>query len=137
MLGRIEAPTLILQGTVDTLFTLQESIDNFAELERTTDVPLRRMWFCGGHGVCRTGEEPEGQVEDRVIAWMDRWLKDERGANVGPPFEWLANDARWRSAEHFPLVQTDALRGSGAGLPDRPPAERVILERSLPRCGLG
>ncbi|HEV2752762.1 MAG TPA: CocE/NonD family hydrolase [Solirubrobacteraceae bacterium] len=115
LLGRIEAPALIVQGTVDTLFTLQEAVDNFAALDRETDVPLRMMWFCGGHGACRTGTGEPGRVERRVIAWLDRWLRDDRSADVGPRFEWLADDARWRTAANFPIPRTGALRGSGAG----------------------
>ena len=39
-------------GTVDTLFTLEEAIDNFRVL-RSNGVPTRMMWFCGGHGICQ------------------------------------------------------------------------------------
>ncbi len=115
LLARIEAPTLIVQGTADTLFTLQEAADNFAALDRETDVPLRMMWFCGGHGACRTGTGEPQRVERRVIAWLDRWLRDDRSADVGPRFEWLADDARWRTAANFPIPRSGALRGSGAG----------------------
>jgi len=115
LLERLRVPTLIVQGTVDTLFTLQEASDNFTTLDRATGVPLRMMWFCGGHGACRTGTGEPGRVERRVIAWLDRWLKDDRSADVGPRFEWLADDARWRSAANFPIPRTGALRGRGAG----------------------
>ena len=44
-------PTLLLQGTADTLFTTAEAIRNYEILDRH-DVPLKMMWFCGGHGEC-------------------------------------------------------------------------------------
>ena len=48
MLSRIHIPTLLIQGTVDTLFTLQEAVENYAAL-RANHVPLKMLWFCGGH----------------------------------------------------------------------------------------
>ena len=122
LLQRITAPTLIVQGTVDTLFTPQEAIENFTVLDHETDVPLRMMWFCGGHGGCLTGAGEPGHKDKRVLAWMDRWLKGDQAADVGPRFEWLADDAVWRSADHFPLVRTGALRGEGQGLLPLSPA---------------
>ena len=50
---QITAPTLLIQGTADTLFTLDEAIRNYGIL-RSKRVPTRMIWFCGGHGVCLT-----------------------------------------------------------------------------------
>ena len=49
LLGQINVPTLIIQGTVDNLFTLDEGVRNYAEhrQERCTDgdaLVLRRPW---------------------------------------------------------------------------------------------
>ena len=52
-LRTVHIPTLIVQGTVDTLFTLQEGVDNY-EVLRAAGVPTAMQWFCGGHGVCLT-----------------------------------------------------------------------------------
>ena len=49
LVKRIKVPTLILQGTPDTLFTPSEAIDNYRILRRK-GVPLKMLWFCGGHG---------------------------------------------------------------------------------------
>ncbi len=114
LISRIRVPTLIMQGTVDTLFTLRESAENHALL-RETRVPLKMMWFCGGHGACRTGAGPAGFVDGRVLAWMDRWVKRDARVDTGPAFEWLADDAKWRAADGFQLPRSGALRGSGAG----------------------
>ena len=48
-MDRVRAPALVLHGTVDTLFTLQEAIDNFRVLRGqrradSDDVVLRRPW---------------------------------------------------------------------------------------------
>ena len=55
----IHIPTLIVQGTVDTLFTLQEGVDNY-EILRAAGVPTAMHWFCGGHGVCLTPPGNQG-----------------------------------------------------------------------------
>ena len=44
-------PTLIIQGTVDTLFSLQEGVTNYGILKRD-HVPVKMLWYCGGHGIC-------------------------------------------------------------------------------------
>ena len=54
LLSKVKIPTLITQGTADTLFTLKEAIRNYASL-RSRGVPTKMLWFCGGHGVCLTG----------------------------------------------------------------------------------
>jgi len=52
-LSRVKVPTLILQGTVDDLFTLDEGIENYQALHRQ-GTTVSMAWFCGGHGVCLT-----------------------------------------------------------------------------------
>ena len=59
LVGRVRVPTLIIQGTADTLFTLSESMRNEAILRRN-GVPHKLVWFCGGHGTCLTGAGPPG-----------------------------------------------------------------------------
>ena len=44
---------MILQGTVDDLFTLDEGIANYGALSRQ-GTTVSMAWFCGGHGVCLT-----------------------------------------------------------------------------------
>jgi ABC-2 type transport system ATP-binding protein len=127
LVRRIRVPSLLIQGSVDTLFTLQEAIDN-DRLMRSTGVPLRMMWFCGGHGACLTGTGTPLHVERRVIAWLDRWLKSDRSAGVGPRFEWVADDDQWRSAGRFPLPRLDSLLGRGSGtLPLSPQASGALV----------
>src|SRR4029079_10407141 len=41
----IAVPTLIIQGTVDTLFTLDEGVTNFGLVE-ASGVPVAMLWFC-------------------------------------------------------------------------------------------
>jgi ABC-2 type transport system ATP-binding protein len=53
VLPQITTPTLLLQGTVDTLFPLREAVANYRALS-DSNVPVKMVWFCGGHGVCLT-----------------------------------------------------------------------------------
>ena len=67
LVGRIHVPTLLIQGTADNLFTLQEAVTNYALLRRH-GVPVKMLWFCGGHGVCLTnrGTPADHQGHDRL-----------------------------------------------------------------------
>ena len=71
LVRRIKVPTLILQGTPDTLFTPSEAIDNYRILRRKK-VPVKMLWFCGGHGTCLTGQGTAGYMERRAVAWLER-----------------------------------------------------------------
>ena len=68
------------------------------------------LWFCGGHGACLTGSGEAGHIERAVLAWFARYLKRNTAVATGPRFEWLADDARWRSAPDYPLVKRGSLR---------------------------
>lgn len=114
LVARIRIPTLLVQGTADTLFTLKESMVNHAILKRN-GVPLKMIWFCGGHGVCLTGKGDEGHVEHTVVAWLRRYLARDRSVRTGRPFEWLAQDGVWRSGVRFPLVQKGSMGATGSG----------------------
>jgi ABC-2 type transport system ATP-binding protein len=114
LVDHIRVPTLLVQGTVDTLFTLSEAIRN-AEIIQSHGVPLKMVWFCGGHGACFTGQGEEGRIEKAVVAWMRRYLKRETAVDTGPQFEWLADDARWRSTDVYPPRRGEPLVGQGSG----------------------
>jgi ABC-2 type transport system ATP-binding protein len=87
LVSRIRVPTMLLQGTADTLFTTTEAIRNY-EILHHNGVPLKMMWFCGGHGTCLTGTGPAGHFESRVIAWLRRYVAGvERKSGLGR--KWL------------------------------------------------
>ena len=114
LVKRIKVPTLILQGTPDTLFTPSEAIDNYRILRRK-NIPLKMMWFCGGHGTCSTGEGTPGHLEKRVVSWLKRYVMRKKKVRTGPGFEWLADDAKWRSARAFPPKRGTPIVGEGSG----------------------
>jgi ABC-2 type transport system ATP-binding protein len=112
LVERIRIPTLLVQGTADTLFTLDEATTNFNIL-RANRVPRKMIWFCGGHGACLTDSGPAGWVEQQTIRWFERWLR-HKPVDTGPTFEWIADDGQVRSGGYpLPVQQTPAAQGSG------------------------
>jgi ABC-2 type transport system ATP-binding protein len=112
--ARITAPTLLVQGTVDTLFTLREAVTNDRILHRH-GVPVKMLWFCGGHGVCLTDPGDEMRMRRDTIAWFDRWLKGRGRVSTGPGFEWLDQRGRSWHAPRWPPAGAGSLTGSGSG----------------------
>jgi ABC-2 type transport system ATP-binding protein len=142
LVERVHVPTLIMQGTVDTLFPLDEGVTNFDDIgdnswraatirakrkkhgrhrkRRVTtpaqNVPVKMIWFCGGHGVCLTGAGPGSDyLDQRQVAWFDRYLRGRQSADTGPKFAWIADDAQLRSSDAYPLKPTGRLSASGSG----------------------
>jgi ABC-2 type transport system ATP-binding protein len=121
LVSQIRVPTLLVQGTADTLFTPSEAIRNF-EVLKAGGVPVHMLWFCGGHGVCLT-QGDNSRVEARVVGWLRRWLMDDHAADSDPPFEWLADDGQWRSAPDWPLSPGPAMTAQGSGTLTFSPAD--------------
>lgn len=114
LIDRVRVPTLIVQGTVDTLFTLQEGIDNYLAL-KANGVPVRMVWFCGGHGICTFSQGPGVSfVEKAVVSWLSRHLAG-RDVATGPRFQWIADDGAVRSSADYPMAARPPLRGIGDG----------------------
>ena len=113
LVERIRIPTFLIQGTVDTLFTLDEATTNYGLLRR--NVPVKMLWFCGGHGSCLTDAGDTAKIERRTLAWLARYLKGDRTADTGPRFEWLDQDGRSYAASDWPPVANGALTATGSG----------------------
>jgi ABC-2 type transport system ATP-binding protein len=113
-IDRIEAPTLFVHGTTDTLFTLDEAITNFRSL-RERDVPTKMLWFCGGHGTCLTeGGEPAA-VGEASFAWLDRYVKKDESVDTGPVVDLIDQQgARWTGDDYPPSAGTP-LTADGTG----------------------
>jgi ABC-2 type transport system ATP-binding protein len=121
LLSRIKVPTLIIQGTVDTLFTLDEADANFRALEKQ-GIPLKMMFFCGGHGVCMTESDSVSPLfgdselaQQRRLEWFDRYLRDRRKVDTGPAFEWIDELGAFHTSERYPPQASGSLIGTGSG----------------------
>lgn len=114
LVDRVEVPTLFVQGTVDTLFTLDEGIENYESLRRR-NVPTAMIWFCGGHGTCLTDEGDTTNVNDRSFAWLDRYLNGNESVATGPRFDLVdQTGARWTGPD-YPPKAADPIRATGSG----------------------
>jgi ABC-2 type transport system ATP-binding protein len=114
VLSRIHIPTLLIQGTVDTLFTLREAVENYTAL-RAGGVPIKMLWFCGGHGVCLTNPGATGRIQRDVLSWLARYLKADARVKTGPGFEWLDQRGRSYSAPSYPPRSGRPLVAGGFG----------------------
>src|SRR6185369_11532311 len=74
VLGNIKAPTLLIQGEVDSLFPLSEADANARGIA-ANGTPVRVAWFTGGHD---GGSGPQSEVDRlRYLTgqWLDHYLK--------------------------------------------------------------
>jgi ABC-2 type transport system ATP-binding protein len=138
--ARVHVPTLILQGTVDTLFPLDEAAVNYREVSRN-HVPVKMVWFCGGHGVCLTDPGDTTVVERETLTWLDRYVKGER-VSTGPGFEWVDQLGTWHTARTYRPHHTgvsahgagtlslSAAGGSGPGPAQLGPYASVVATRA-------
>lgn len=137
LMARVRVPTLIVQGTVDTLFTLQEGVDNYRIL-RAMHVPTSMVWFCGGHGACLTPAGDQQLPTTAALAWLDRYVKREAAVTVGPGFRFVDQNGQNYAESAYPLPPEQPLTATGQGtlalvatggagpLTDLPPATQVI-----------
>jgi ABC-2 type transport system ATP-binding protein len=104
-----DIPTLLEQGTVDTLFNLNDAWNNYLLMKRHhPTLPVKLIAFCGGHVSCPTGAAPTGAGysdtasksspfgagesagtfdENQAIDWFNHYLRGQRISSataVGP-----------------------------------------------------
>ena len=102
---KITVPTLLIQGTVDTIFSLQEA-DDTAQILIANGVPTKVVWFCGGHGVCAHNliDFSDGSlIEKRTLEWLNRYVKGDLSVPTGPQFEWVDQRGQWHSSNTYPV----------------------------------
>lgn len=114
LVADIAVPTLIVQGTVDTLFTLDEGVANYTIL-RDRGVPVSMLWFCGGHGTCLTEAGDTARAGAATRAWLDRWVRGDETADLGARFEFVDQLGTSFTADDYPPATGTALDAEGAG----------------------
>ena len=101
LVDQVRVPTLLIQGTVDTLFTLEEALTNLEILE-SNGVPSAMLWFCGGHGICLTDEGDPERVSTATLAWLDRWVEGDESVDTGPRIDLIVQTGDRYTAAAFP-----------------------------------
>jgi ABC-2 type transport system ATP-binding protein len=114
LIDQVRVPTLLVQGTVDTLFTPDEAILNYGILSGN-DVPVKMLWFCGGHGVCLTDEGDAQRVTEASFAWLERWVKGDTAVDTGPVIDVIDQDGTAWTGDTWPPEPGDALTAEGTG----------------------
>jgi ABC-2 type transport system ATP-binding protein len=85
-LDRIKAPTLLVQGAVDSLFPLSEADANARGIA-ATGTPVRVAWFTGGHDGGAGPTSDSDRVKYLTVQWLDHYVKGE-GDAPGDDFTW-------------------------------------------------
>ncbi|GAA3722118.1 hypothetical protein GCM10023082_19860 [Streptomyces tremellae] len=120
---RIDVPALIVQGQTDSLFPLGQA-DAMAQALRRNGAPVAVDWSAGGHD---GGDQETDRTQARVASWFDRYLKQDKGADVGPAFRVSrtggidstdgAAQLRAATADRYPGLGGDPVRVPLAGGP--------------------
>jgi ABC-2 type transport system ATP-binding protein len=120
VLSRVKIPTFVTQGTADILFPLSQAIRNYRTL-KANGVPVKMLWYCGGHGSCLDNPGSDGdnalRVERESLAWLARYLRGDKAVDSGAGFEWVSQDGVWHTAAAFPLLSAKRkLTATGSGM---------------------
>ncbi|MDQ1509059.1 MAG: type transport system ATP-binding protein, partial [Actinomycetota bacterium] len=115
LVTRINIPTLIVQGTIDNLFTLDEGIQNYRIL-RDRGVPTAMMWFCGGHGVCLTNPGNPTRVQAALINWLDRYVKQDAKVDTGPRFDFVDQNGTRYISDDYPVAAGSPVTADDRGI---------------------
>ncbi|MFI6518680.1 alpha/beta hydrolase family protein [Spirillospora sp. NPDC050679] len=110
----LKIPTLVIQGTVDTLFPLREAVETYRTVKRN-GAPAKMIWYCGGHGSCNTKAGPEDHVAKATLAWFGRHLRGDRSVGTGPEFEYVDQDGVYRGAASYPPPALGPLKARRSG----------------------
>jgi ABC-2 type transport system ATP-binding protein len=121
LVSQIKAPTLLIQGTADVLVPLNEAMLN-AQLLSANGVPVKMIWFCGGHGVCLDPVDRAAEANSILadqLAWLDQYVKENgTPADNIPRFQWIDQLGNFYSSDVMPFeagFQGEPVTASGAG----------------------
>ncbi len=133
VLDRIEAPTLLIQGTQDSLFGLGQADANARGIA-ATGTPVKVIWFAGGHD-SQSSDRVTENLREQVAGWFDYHLRDDgdplRGEDPGTGFEFPAPTGLGSGLNVQGGSQT-IVADAYPGLDGGDPAERTGLTVSGP-----
>ena len=126
VLGRITAPTLLVQGEADSLFPLSEGDANARGIA-ANGTPVKVVWYGGGHD---GGLDETDRLRELVRDWFGHYLKKD-GSPADTRFEVTVPAATISSADSNPAPPgASARRRTGdGGL-----AARATAGDRAPRC---
>jgi ABC-2 type transport system ATP-binding protein len=114
LLDQIKIPTLIVQGTVDNLFTLDEGIRNYLAIAKS-GVPTSMLWYCGGHGACLTDAGNPQLVATETANWLRRYLDLDTKAPEVPGFATVDQNGDLHTFPSYPVPMGTPATATGKG----------------------
>ena len=114
LVNDITVPTLLIQGTVDGLFTLEEGVTNYEILDGN-GVPVSMLWFCGGHGVCLTDPGDEARTGVAGINWLRRYVQGDTSIDTGPRLDIIDQRGTRFTADGYPAPTGTPITATGSG----------------------
>jgi ABC-2 type transport system ATP-binding protein len=118
----ITAPTLVIQGTIDTLFTITEGVNNFNQIGDNvrsdgTTVPVKLLLYNSGHtlGSSVSSGNAREKADASILSWFDKYMKRVE-VDTGPLVEYQDNTPAWHASEVWPVSEPTVVKGSAANL---------------------
>jgi ABC-2 type transport system ATP-binding protein len=87
VLDRVKAPTLLVQGTQDSLFGLGQADANARGIA-AAGTPVKVVWYAGGHDAQASDRVTES-LREQITGWFD-WYLRHTGTDPGTGFEYPA-----------------------------------------------
>ena len=131
VLDRITAPTLLVQGTQDSLFGLGEADANARGIA-ANGTPVSVVWYAGGHDV-QASDRVTADLRDRVAGWFDVHLRGRTAtaAAVGG-FSYPAPTGSFSGVGSVQGGGQTVEAAAYPGLPGAAPAPRTTVALSGP-----
>jgi ABC-2 type transport system ATP-binding protein len=101
----VRVPTLLMQGSVDALFNLNDAYANFKHVQ-SQGAPAKLIAFCGGHVSCPSDYNDGGardHLDAAILTWFARYLR-QQSVNTGALVEFSTQDGIWHNAGRVPTV---------------------------------
>lgn len=115
----VTAPTLVIQGTIDTLFTINQGVANFLQIQDNNGgTPAKLLLYNDGHQIGTSVPKGSGadnartRADDAILKWFAKYLKGET-ASTGPLVEFQDSTAAWHSSTSWPIAGTTLVSASG------------------------
>jgi len=105
----VRVPTLLMQGSTDTLFNLNEAWANYRAVA-AAGAPVKLIAFCGGHIPCPSGYQDGGartHLDQAIVTWFGKYLRHQ-ATDTGAPVEYSTQDGAWHTIGAFPTSASPA-----------------------------
>jgi ABC-2 type transport system ATP-binding protein len=145
-----DVPTLLIQGTVDDLFNLNQAWANYREIKgRYPNLPVKMIALCDGHVTCPIGPAPSGlnysttasssspvwagkstaMIEKTApIAWLNHYLRGQ-GATDGIPSTVIYQDQK---GSFYPLGTFPTTSAPGPAKIVSAPLSGTLVDHDVP-----